>query len=132
MFTSDMTEQEKEAFVSLAYHAAEVNGIITDEESHMLESYVKDVKKENIAAENLMSMEEVTKIFSASEEKHKKGVLLELLSLMYIDRGYDYVEKGFVADFAGAISVDEDSLKKIENAVIKYREACEELAACLM
>lgn len=131
MFLNRLELIEKEAFVSLAVKAAEVNGHVADEEYQMIEEYCKEMGIAFFDAKNVKSIEEVISIYSGSSEQNKKIAVLEIIGLMFADGGYDDEEKAFVNKFAEGIGVSNDSVQKCEDALGKYIDMSRELLGCI-
>lgn len=131
MFLNRLDFVEKEAFISLAVKAAESNGRIADEEYQMIEDYCKEMGIAFFDSKNLKPMEDVIRIYSEADDQNKQIVVLEIVGLMYADGGYDSKEKEFVDDFANKIGVTQDSVRKIEDTVMKYIGITRELFECI-
>ena len=131
MFLNRLDLVEKEAFISLAVKAAEANGQIADEEYQMIEEYCKEMGIAFFDAKNLQSLDKIVRVYSEASEQHKKIAVLELVGLMYADGGYDLKERAFVNDFVSKIGVSEDTLKKIEDTIVKYVDMTRELLECI-
>ena len=131
MFLNRLDFVEKEAFISLAVKAAESNGYIADEEYQMIEDYCKEMGLAFFDAKNLKPMEDVIRIYSEADDQNKLVAVLEIVGLMYADGSYDSKEKEFVNDFANKIGVTQDSVRKIEDTVMKYIGITRELFECI-
>ena len=131
MFLGKLDQLEKEAFVSLAVHAAGANGVVENEEYQMIEEYCQEMGIAFFDARNLKTMESVISTFSGSEMKHKKIVVLELIGLMYADTDYDDEERSFVKDFTEKIGVLPEDTKKMEEVLLKYIDMTKELLECI-
>ncbi len=131
MFLNKLDFVEKEAFISLAVLAAKANGEFAEEEYLMIEEYCKEVGIAFFDAENVKTIDEVIRVFAASEERHKKIAVLEIIGLMYADGGYDDKEREFVKEFTAGISVSDEAVVKMESALVKYMDMSKELLACI-
>ena len=131
MFLNRLDFIEKEAFVSLAVRAAEANGHFADKEYQMIEEYCKEMGIAFFDAKNLKPMEDAIRIYSEADDQNKRVAVLEIVGLMYADGGYDSKEKEFVDDFANKIGVTQDSVRKIEDTVMKYISVTRELFECI-
>ncbi len=131
MFLGKLDQLEKEAFVSLAVHAAGANGVVENEEYQMIEEYCQEMGIAFFDARNLKTMESVISTFSGSEMQHKKIVVLELIGLMYADTDYDDEERSFVKDFTEKIGVSPEDTKKMEEVLLKYIDMTKELLECI-
>ena len=117
MFLSQLSEKEKNAFISLSVHASNSNGIFADEEKVMIQEYCKEMGIPFFDANNAISMDEVVDVFKASELQIKKIVLLELISVGYASGDYCDKERAYLRDVAEKIGVDSEKLGQIEDWV---------------
>ncbi|MEE3471734.1 MAG: hypothetical protein VZR24_13805 [Butyrivibrio hungatei] len=131
MFLGELDFVEKEAFISLALHAAEANGAVADEEYQIIEDYCKEVGIVFFDARNTKTMDEIVKIYSESNDRVKKIVVLETIGLMFADGGYDEKEKFFVENLAMKLGLSSDAKNCIEEAIAKYLEVTKELLNCI-
>ncbi len=120
MFLNQLTPAEKEAFVSLAVHAANANGIIEDTEYDMLEEYCKEMGITFFDAKNIIDMDRIVGVFKNAEIKHKKIVLLEILGLLHADGHYDEKERSFVKEYASKIELVEADVDLHSGLIDKY------------
>ncbi len=131
MFLGKLNQLEKEAFVSLAVHAAGANGVVENEEYQMIEEYCQEMGIAFFDARNIKTMESIVSAFLYSEIQHKKIVVLELIGLMYADGDYDEEERSFVKDFTEKIGVSDNDMKKMEAVLLKYIDMTKELIECI-
>lgn len=128
MFLNQLSDHEKEAFISLSVHVAKANGIFEEEEKSLIEEYCREMAIEEPDLENTMTMEEVEAVFSKSENHIKKIVLLEVFGLVYSDGQYDSEEKGFISDFVQEIGLGAEEAEKLQKLIIKYLEVLKEIS----
>lgn len=131
MFLGQLSEKEKNAFISLSVHVSNSNGVFADEEKVMIQEYCKEMGIPFFDAENTISMEEVVTIFTESELHIKKIVLLETLGLVYSDGVFDDDEKGFVYDYAKKIGLTDEDVNKQTVAIREYLEALKKVAEAI-
>lgn len=131
MFLNQLSNHEKEAFISLSVHAAKANGIFEEEEKSLIEEYCREMAIEESDLENIMTMEEVEAVFSKSENHIKKIVLLEVFGLVYSDGQYDSEEKGFIGDFVQEIGLGAEEAEKLQKLIIKYLEVLKEISVAV-
>ncbi len=127
MFLNQLTSAEKEAFVSLAVHAAKANGIVEDAEYEMIEEYCKEMGISFFDAQNVIEMDRIVGVYKDAEEKHKKIVLLEMLGLLHADGCYDDVEKTFVDEYAKKVGLSEADIEKHSELIDKYLKLVKEM-----
>lgn len=131
MFLGQLSEKEKNAFISLSVHASNSNGVFADEEKVMIQEYCREMGIPFFDAENAISMEEVVEVFKDSELRIKKIVLLETLGLVYSDGMFDDSEKGFVNDYAKRIGLTDEDVNKQTEAIKEYLEALKKIAEAI-
>lgn len=128
MFLSQLTSDEKEAFISLAVNAARANGEIADEEHAIIEDYCREMGISFFDSENAKSVNDIIFIFQNSPVRHKKIVVFELLGLLVVDGDYDKKEKNFVKKFAAQIGISDDDLDKQAELIRKYMALVREIS----
>lgn len=128
MFLNQLSDHEKEVFISLSIHAAKANGIFEEEERSLIEEYCREMAIVEPDLKNTMTMEEVEAVFSKSENHIKKIVLLEIFGLVYSDGQYDSEEKGFISDFVQEIGLGAEEAEKLQKLIIKYLEILKEIS----
>ncbi len=130
MFLNQLTEKEKEAFISLSIHAAKSNGEFAEEERNMISEYCKEMNLVFVA-DDIMKLDEIFDLFAKADIEEKRIALLELLGLMYADGSFDNLENQFVKNFIHAIGLTEEELVKQEELLKKYMEIIEEMATAI-
>lgn len=131
MFLGQLSEKEKNAFISLSVHASNSNGVFADEEKIMIQEYCREMGIPFFDAENAIPMEEVVAVFKESDLHIKKIVLLETLGLVYSDGVFDDSEKGFVNDYAKKIGLTDEDVSKQTVAIREYLEALKKVAEAI-
>ena len=120
MFLGQLSEKEKNAFISLSIHASNSNGVFANEEKVMIQDYCKEMGIPFFNAENAIPMDEVIAVFAESELQIKKIVLLETLGLLYSDGEFDDTEKGFINEYAKKIGLTDEDVDKQMEAIKEY------------
>ncbi|MBE5899892.1 MAG: hypothetical protein E7279_09860 [Lachnospiraceae bacterium] len=131
MFLNRLTLAEKEAFVSLAVHAANANGIAEDKEYEIIEEYCKEMGISFFDAKNVIDMDRIINVFKDAEEMHKKIALLETLGLLYADGSYDDKEKKFVTDYANRIGLNDSDVEIQDGLINRYLDLIKEMCETL-
>lgn len=127
MFLKQLSEKEKEAFISLSVHASNANGVFADEEKVMIQEYCREMNVSFFDAKNVKSMDEVVTVFKESDLHIKKIVLLEALGLVYTDGIYDDEEKGFIKEFSDMIGLEKSDVEKLKEVIKKYLDVLKEI-----
>ena len=131
MFLGQLSEKEKNAFISLSVHASNSNGDFAEKEKMMIQEYCKEMGIPFFDANNVISMDEVIAVFMESERSIKKIVLLETLGLVYSDGEFDESEKGFISGFAKRIGLTEEDVAKQTAAIKEYLAALKKVAEAI-
>lgn len=131
MFLNRLNLTEKGAFVSMAFHAAQANGQVEEEEKIMIGEYCKEMGITLPDDVTVKPMNELMDVYSNSDLQHKKIVVLEIIGMMYADGEYDNDEKGFVKSLAQKLEISTATLDEIELALEKYIEVTRELVKCI-
>lgn len=120
MFLNQLNQREKEAFISLSIHAGKANGVLEENEIVMVREYCQEMELPMYDDKDIAPLSDVYGVFKSSDERIKKIVLLEVLGLIYADGNYDDDEKSFVADFAEAISLSEQTVEDLTIVIKDY------------
>lgn len=131
MFLGQLSEKEKNAFISLSVHASNSNGVFVEEEKLMIQEYCKEMGIPFFDTENTIPMDEVVAVFKESELSIKKIVLLETLGLLYSDGVFDYSEKRFINEYAKEIGLTDADVEKQTVAIKEYLEALKKVAEAI-
>ena len=123
MFLNELSNIEKNAFLSLSVHAAKANNILEESEIKIIKEYMNEMNIDSFNIEETQSLDEIVNVFKNSENKHKKICVLELMGLIYIDGEYDNNEQELVDSFVNKIGLDENELRIIHQAIKKYIDA---------
>lgn len=128
MFLNQLSEKEKNAFISLSIHASNSNGVFADEEKLIIQEYCREMGIPFFDADNAISMDDVVSVFKNSDIRIKKIVLLETLGLIYSDGEFDASEKGFIMEYAEQIGLTEDIVEKQTKAIKEYLDVLKKVA----
>ena len=131
MFLNQLSDKEKNAFISLSVQASKSNGVFAEEEKAMIQEYCKEMDIPLFDANDAISMDEIVAVFNESELTIKKIVLLETLGLVYYDGEYDDSKKGFVKEYANKIGLTDEDVEKQTEAVKTYLDALKKVAEAI-
>lgn len=82
MFLTKLQQEEKEAFLELAYLMAKIDGNFSVYENPVIAKYKKEMDLEDYIIKDL-AIEDILKVFKGERSKHI--VLTEILRLVYSD-----------------------------------------------
>lgn len=131
MFLGQLSEKEKNAFISLSIHALNSDGVFANEEKVMIQEYCKEMGIPFFNAENVISMDEVVAVFAESELQIKKIVLLETLGLLYSDSKFDNTEKEFINEYVKKIGLTDEDVDKQTKAINEYLAVLKKVAEAI-
>ena len=131
MFLNQLSEKEKEAFISLSVHVSNSNGIFADEEKVMIQEYSKEMEIPEYDTNEAKSIEEIINVFKSSELHIKKVIMLEVLGLVYSDGFYDAEEENFIKKFSDDIGLADEIVESLTVAIKKYSDALKEVCGAV-
>lgn len=130
MFLGQLSEDDKNAFIKLAYWIANKDDELADVEKHILQQYCMEMgilfQEDSLAKVD----DEVTLIhsFLRSERDIVKKVFIELMGLVLVDQNYNTAEKEIIEKYAQIHGLESDYLVKVKNWVEKMNLLYSELA----
>ena len=131
MFLNQLSEKEKEAFISLSVHVSNSNGIFADEEKVMIQEYSKEMEIPEFDTNEAKSIDEIINVFKSSELHIKKVIMLEVLGLVYSDGFYDAEEENFIKKLSDDIGLADEIVESLTVAIKKYSDALKEVCGAV-
>ena len=131
MFLNQLSEKEKEAFISLSVHVSNSNGIFADEEKVMIQEYSKEMEIPEFDTNEAKSIDEIINVFKSSELHIKKVIMLEVLGLVYSDGFYDAEEENFIKKFSNDIGLADEIVESLTVAIKIYSDALKEVCGAV-
>ena len=131
MFLNQLSEKEKEAFISLSVHVSNSNGIFADEEKVMIQEYSNEMEIPEFDTNEAKSIDEIINVFKSSELHIKKVIMLEVLGLVYSDGFYDAEEENFIKKFSDDIGLADEIVESLTVAIKKYSDALKEVCGAV-
>ena len=131
MFLNQLSEKEKEAFISLSVHVSNSNGIFADEEKVMIQEYSKEMEIPEFDTNEAKSIDEIINVFKSSELHIKKVIMLEVLGLVYSDGFYDAEEENFIKKCSDDIGLADEIVESLTVAIKKYSDALKEVCGAV-
>ncbi len=128
MLLNQLSQKEKEAFISLSVHSANANGNFAEEENTMIQEYCKEMDIAVPDAANTMSIDDIYGVFAESDMHIKRIVLLETLGLIFSDGVYDEQEKQFIYEYVDRIGLSRTEADDMIKLIIKYMDVMKEIA----
>ena len=115
MFVNGLDKNQQSALLYLSYEVAKADGDL-----HELQMGLMDVIKAQCAEDidkQEITLEELPQVFDS--EHAKCSLLLELLGVAHSNNDYDSREKELIGQYAEALDISKDKLKKLETWVTK-------------
>ena len=127
MFLNQLSNKEKNAFISLCVRISEANGVFDELEKEMIQAYCKEMEIPFFDAEKAENIDAIVEIFKTSTDHIKRIVILESLGLAYSDGKLDSEEDVLMRSFAEKIGIDENMYEEIATLLNKYNVVLAEL-----
>lgn len=127
MFLNQLSNEEKNAFISLSIKISEANGVFDEVEKAMIQEYCKEMEIPFFNVENADGVDVIVEVFKKATEHIKRIVILEALGLAYSDGQLDSEEDGLMRSFAEKIGIEENTYKEIGELLNKYNAILAEL-----
>jgi len=125
MFLSELSTNEKEAFLGLCYEAARANEIIEKEEIELIKSYCNEMEIAYLNEEEAWDYDPSIQTISTSTLRIRKIVLFEIIGLMLADGEYDAKEKKAVSQMGEKIGLTEQEVDDITSMLMDYYDIVE-------
>ena len=127
MFLNQLSNEEKNAFISLSVKISEANGVFDEVERAMIQEYCKEMEIPFFNTEKADSIDAIVEVFKNATDHVKRIVILEALGLAYSDGEVDYEEDNLMRSFVGEIGIEENVYKEIGELLNKYNAVLAEL-----
>lgn len=127
MFLNQLSNEEKNAFISLSVKISEANGVFDEVERAMIQEYCKEMEIPFFNTEKADSIDAIVEVFKNATDHVKRIVILEALGLAYSDGEVDYEEDNLMSSFVGEIGIEENVYKEIGELLNKYNVVLAEL-----
>jgi len=118
MFLGNLTENEKKAFLFLANKVSKADNIVTEDELGMLRAFAQEMGLSEINSN--LSEDEVYTILTVSENKIKRAVYTELLSLALVDETFEERDIECLKNIQEKLGLPEPFVKKARDWLYSY------------
>lgn len=133
MFLSLLKTGEKELFLDLCMHAANVDEIFAESEQEIIQAYCQEMGIEAPKSRKEESIDKIIEELNAhSDLRSKKIILLELLGLMLADENYDTKEEEFMFQLTNKLGINVNTLEIISQKLTTYLNLCAELGELVL
>lgn len=106
MFLANLTEEQKPAFLGLAYALIAADGILCREEISMMEQYAAEMALNANPTESQMPVEQAVAVFKVATIPIRKQVMFELVALAYADNDYATEEDCLLRETVGSLGLE--------------------------
>lgn len=127
MFLNQLSNEEKNAFISLSVKISEANGVFDEVERAMIQEYCKEMEIPFFNKEKADSVDAIVEVFKTATDHIKRIVILEALGLAYSDGQLDHEENNLMRSFAEKIGIEDNMYKEIGELLNKYNAVLAEL-----
>ena len=131
MFLDRLKSEEKKAFMVIANHAAEINGVVEEQEKQLLSEYCLELQISGNEAEG-MKYEEAVPLFALAERSKKRILIFEILGLLYADGVFDDEEKQFIVELTQSIGLNKNEFDRILASLDRYIESVTEITEVIL
>lgn len=131
MFLDRLRSEEKKAFMVIANHAAEINGVVEEQEKQLLSEYCLELQISGNEAEG-MKYEEAVTLFALAERSKKRILIFEILGLLYADGVFDAEEKQFIVELTQSIGLNKNEFDRILASLDRYIESVTEITEVIL
>ncbi|MDR1468631.1 MAG: hypothetical protein LBT00_04995 [Spirochaetaceae bacterium] len=124
MFLGNLAENEKRAFLCLADKVLKADNIVAKTELSMLRAFAQEMGLSETNSN--LSEDEAYTILAVSENKTKRAVYAELLSLAFVDSTFEKKEIECLKNIQGKFGLPDDFAKKANAWLSSYMEKTKE------
>lgn len=124
MFLSDLSDEQKRAFISLARNFCQSDGVLAGAEDRFLEMFCAEMGLEPGTPGFEGETQELLRYFDT--RKAKVSVLLELIGLGYADGNLDHAENEMVTRVASEFGISQGELSVLYDWVARQMELVQE------
>jgi predicted Zn-dependent peptidase len=124
MFLGNLTENEKKAFLFLADKVLKADNIVAETELSMLRAFAQEMGLSE--SNSNLSEDETYTILTVSENKTKRAVYAELLSLAFVDSAFAEKEIECLKNIQEKLGLPEIFTKKVRDWLVSYIEKTKE------
>lgn len=117
MFLQDLTQQEKKAFLTLAKDFIMVDGVLSQEETSLVEQMTREMSTQDAFDEGHYSRRELCAMFQTRRSQF--AAIIEMQGLGYANLEYHTSEKEFIQEMANYFNIDSEALSNIDEWVVK-------------
>lgn len=106
MFLVNLTDEQKNAFLSLAQTLISADGVVSDDETSMLEQYKQEMSLPASSTILQQGIEQSIEVFKSSFPTIKKQIVFELVALACADSDYADAEHRLLSEIEVSLDLD--------------------------
>lgn len=106
MFLSNLKNEQKEAFMTLAYEIIKSDAILDEREKDMMKQYKMEMNLPITFDETKGEMEHAIMTFKSESDVLKKQIVFELVALANVDREYALSEVTLIENICMELGLD--------------------------
>ncbi len=115
MYLNKLKSEQKELFLDLCIHAANVDDKFSDQEKETIQQYCAEMMIPERFEAKYSNEEVLEKLKAISYKNEMRIIFIEITALVLSDNVFDDKEKAFVDKIAELAELTEDDKKKIIN-----------------
>lgn len=120
MFLAELSKENQDNYLRLAYAAADADGKITEEELSTLNMYKAEIPgMSDITEYKISDISEPIKALGALDKAAKKKVYFELISLVLTDLDYSEEEKVIVEKVVSGFGLGNAECQKLDDTAME-------------
>lgn len=106
MFLANLTDDQKNAFLGLAQTLVSVDGVVSDDETSMLEQYKQEMSLSTSTSIPQQEIEQSIEVFKTAFPSIKKQIVFELVALACADNDYADTEHRLLNEIGISLDLD--------------------------
>ncbi len=117
MYLNNLSEQQKNLFIDICVHTANVDGNFSDDEKHLIKQFCEEMDIDVRYEANKSVDDAVDALLEISSQTELKIILIELISLILADNKFDRFEEQFMNRFTEKIRLSQDDYSEIFDTI---------------
>ena len=127
MFLAEMKDNQKEAFMTLAYALISADGILDEKEDLMMMQYKLEMSLPFSYKESEGEVDNAVELFLQESDSLKKKIIFELVALAYTDGNYVEKERLLIEKLQTNWGIAVDFAKKCEPYILELTKLYEKI-----
>ena len=117
MYLNNLSEQQKNLFIDICVHTANVDGDFSDDEKQLIKQFCEEMNIDVRYEVNNSVDDAVDALLEISSQTDLKIILIELISLILADNKFDRFEEQFMDRFTEKIRLSKNDYSEIFDTI---------------